>query len=229
MDNMTTAEAIGSIIGAALTLMMYSFLYKDNIFYKFGEHLYVGISVGYLTNIEWWNALWPQFVVPFYLQQKYILIIPAVLGLMMLARFIRQISWTSRTPMAFYVGLGAGLAIPAVLNASILEQLHSTVEKLWWVEDKMADIGPVLWWWNTFSLWLIFLGVLSVLFYFYFSIEHKGVVGKLGTVGIWFIMISFGAAFGYTVMARISLLIGRVQFLHDKVPEAFRVLLHLSP
>ena len=226
MDNMTTAEAIGSIIGAALTLMMYSFLYKDNLFYKFGEHLYVGISVGYLTNIEWWNALWPQFVVPFYLQQKYILIIPAVLGLMMLARFIRQISWTSRTPMAFYVGLGAGLAIPAVLNASILKQLESTIMKLW---IQPVDTGHFAWWWNTFSLWLIFLGVLSVLFYFYFSIEHKGVVGKLGTVGIWFIMISFGAAFGYTVMARISLLIGRVQFLHDKVPEAFRVLLHLSP
>jgi hypothetical protein len=226
MDHMTTAEAIGSIIAGALTLMMYSFLYRDNIFYKFGEHLYVGISVGYLVNIEWWNALWPQFVVPFYLQQKYILIIPAVLGLMMLARFIRQISWLSRTPMAFYVGLGSGLAIPAVLNASILEQLQSTIMKLWAVP---VAANTFTWWWDTFSLCLIFIGVLSVLFYFYFSIEHKGVVGKLGNIGIWFIMISFGAAFGYTVMARISLLIGRVQFLSDNVPMAFRVIFGLTP
>jgi len=32
-------------------------------------------------------------------------------------------------------------------------------------------------------------------------------------VGIWFLMVSFGASFGYTVMGRVSLLIGRVQFL----------------
>jgi hypothetical protein len=222
MEHMTVAEAIGTLIAGALTLMMYSFLYKDNIFYKFGEHLYVGISVGYLSNIEWWNALWPQFVVPFYLQHKTILIIPALLGILMLARFIRQISWLSRTPMAFFVGIGSGLAIPAVLNASILEQIQSTISKLYMT--KTPDITPFFFYWGTFSLIVIFVGVLSVLFYFYFSIEHKGVLGRLGNIAIWFIMISFGASFGYTVMARVSLLIGRVQFLVDQVPIALHVL-----
>jgi len=226
MEIITTSQAIGILIGAALTLMMYSFLYKDNVFYKFGEHLYVGVSVGYLVNIEWWNVLYPQFVVPFMYQRKFLLIIPTILGLMMLCRFIRQVAWLSRTPMAFVIGIGSGLAIPAVLNANILEQLHSTIIRLW---VTPLDIDTFLWWWDTVSLWIVFLGVLSVLFYFYFSIEHKGVVGKLGNVGIWFIMISFGASFGYTVMARVSLLIGRVQFLVDKVPEAFRTLTHLGP
>jgi hypothetical protein len=42
------------------------------------------------------------------------------------------------------------------------------------------------------------------------------VFGKFAGIGIWFIMVAFGASFGYTVMARISLLIGRMQFLlHD--------------
>jgi hypothetical protein len=99
--------------------------------------------------------------------------------------------------------------------------LHSTVRLLWIMP---ADIHSFVWWWNTLSLWVIFIGVLAVLFYFYFSIEHKGVVGKLGNIGIWFIMISFGASFGYTVMARVSLLIGRVQFLVDSVPQAFHTL-----
>jgi hypothetical protein len=56
-------------------------------------------------------------------------------------------------------------------------------------------------------------GVVSTLLYFYFSKPHTGVLGGVATLGIWFIMISFGAHFGYTVMARVSLLIGRVQFL----------------
>jgi hypothetical protein len=220
MNELTTAQAVGTLIAGALTLMMYSFLYKDNVFYKFGEHLYVGISVGYLVNIEWYNVLKPMFVVPFFYQQDYILVIPAILGIMMLMRFIRQVAWMSRTPMAFIIGVGSGLAIPAVLNASILEQLYSTIIPLWMPGSPSGGE----WWFGTLSLWLIFLGVLSVLFYFYFSIEHKGIVGKLGTVGIWFIMVSFGAAFGYTVMARVSLLIGRVQFLFDDVRIAFGTL-----
>lgn len=225
MDHLTTAQAIGIIVAGLLTLMMYSFLYQDNVFYKFGEHLYVGISVGYLANLEYWNILLPQFIVPAFYQHKYILIIPAILGLMILARFIRQISWLSRTPMAFYIGLGAGLAIPAILNASILEQLFTTIDKLWVVPVAFNSFE---WWWNTLSMWLVFIGVLSVLFFFYFSIEHKGWVGKVGNIGIWFIMISFGASFGYTVMARVSLLIGRVQFLVYKVPDAFKALFGIS-
>ena len=60
---------------------------------------------------------------------------------------------------------------------------------------------------------LIMLGVISVLIYFIFSVEHKGAIGRVSKIGIWFLMISFGASFGYTVMGRLSLLIGRIQFL----------------
>jgi hypothetical protein len=38
-------------------------------------------------------------------------------------------------------------------------------------------------------------------------------VGGVARVGIVFLMIGFGASFGYTVMARVSLLIGRLTFL----------------
>jgi hypothetical protein len=49
--------------------------------------------------------------------------------------------------------------------------------------------------------------------YFYFSKKHEGALGVSAKIGIYFLMVSFGAAFGYTAMARISLLIGRLQFL----------------
>ena len=60
---------------------------------------------------------------------------------------------------------------------------------------------------------IILVGVISTLIYFYFSHEHTGALGVTAKVGIWFIMIAFGSHFGYTVMGRVSLLIGRVQFL----------------
>ena len=60
---------------------------------------------------------------------------------------------------------------------------------------------------------LIMLGVVTTLAYFFFSKPHRGVLGITARVGIGFLMIGFGAAFGYTVMARVSLLIGRLLFL----------------
>ena len=57
---------------------------------------------------------------------------------------------------------------------------------------------------------IILFGVGSVLFYFFFSIEHSGAGKAVARTGVIFLMISFGAGFGYTVMARMSLLIGRL-------------------
>ncbi|KAA3635030.1 MAG: hypothetical protein DWP97_05610 [Calditrichaeota bacterium] len=71
---------------------------------------------------------------------------------------------------------------------------------------------------------IIVIGVVSTLIYFYFSHEHVGALGVTAKVGIWFIMISFGAHFGYTVMGRVSLLIGRVQFLVEDWVGSFNQL-----
>ena len=60
---------------------------------------------------------------------------------------------------------------------------------------------------------MILVSVFTVIIFFFFSLEHKKLVGSVSRVGLFFIMIGFGAAFGYTVMARVSLLIGRFQFL----------------
>ena len=88
--------------------------------------------------------------------------------------------------------------------------------------------------WFTFAglnALLILVGVVSVLFYFFFSIEHTGVVHRVARIGIYFLMVSFGAAFGYTVMARMSLLIGRfdelIQYASPDYGYATLVLLGL--
>ena len=40
---------IGAWISVFLTLAILSYLYKDNLFYKVAEHVFVGISTGYWT------------------------------------------------------------------------------------------------------------------------------------------------------------------------------------
>jgi hypothetical protein len=60
---------------------------------------------------------------------------------------------------------------------------------------------------------VLVVGTLTGLIYFYFSREHKGVFGGAAKIGVYFLMVTFGASFGYTVMSRMSLLIGRLYFL----------------
>ena len=203
---------IGIWVAGLLTLAMYSFLYKDNPVYQFAEHLYVGLTVGYFIVLEWFQVMYPNLVVPlatdfgFY----WFLIIPGLLGCTMLFRFSRSLSWVSRYALAFMVALGAGLAIPAIIQAFILKHMLATFQPLWTMPPGMKTLDMLQ---QNFSSIIIFIAVLSVLIYFFFSLEHKGTVGKISQVGIFFLMISFGASFGYTVMARISLLIGRMQFI----------------
>ncbi|MFQ5599540.1 MAG: hypothetical protein ACE5G2_03180 [Candidatus Krumholzibacteriia bacterium] len=53
----------------------------------------------------------------------------------------------------------------------------------------------------------------SALVYFFFSKPHRGVTGGIATLGIWSLMISFGASYGNTVMTRISFFLQRADFL----------------
>jgi len=208
-----SSDGFGIILGAGLTLAIYSFLYKDNPAFKIAENLYVGVSLGYTIIITWYNFLKPDLydplIVPVFSEAagkapQYMLIIPSLLGLFMLLRFSRKLSWLSRWTFAFVVGLGAGIGIPRIISAFILEQIKPSLRPLFiGGETILSSINTLL----------ILLGVTSVLIYFIFSVEHKGTIGKMSKIGIWFLMISFGASFGYTVMARLSLLIGRIQFL----------------
>jgi hypothetical protein len=202
---MSSEMLIGAWVATGLSLFMYSFLYKDNPFFKFGEHIYVGVSVGYGLVITYYEVMVKKLYVPMIQQGNWWLILPMLLGLLVLARFIPTLAWLSRISFAFIVGIGSGIAIPRVISSLILQQVQGTLKPL-----VTAGDGGVVWF--TFAglnMFLILVGVVSVLFYFFFSIEHTGIVHRISRVGIYFLMISFGAAFGYTVMARMSLLIGR--------------------
>lgn len=187
---------------AFLTLALFSFMYRDNPVYKAVEHIFAGLTVGYQIGLIW-NSIILQQVWAYVLAGKGWRLIPAFFGLLMLTRLSSKLSWLSRTSLAFVMGTTAGIFLPSELHGKILAQMQDTLRPL----DGGDGFGAML-----LSV-VVVVGVLSTLVYFYFSKEHKGVLGVTAKVGIWFIMISFGAHFGYTVMGRVSLLIGRVQFL----------------
>ncbi len=213
-------------LGAFLTLATFSFLYKDNPFYKLAEHLVVGVSAGYFVIIVWhgtmvpnlfqkladgdWFLLWLNSTQPWY-------VVPGILGLLMWTRFSRQYGWISRWPMALYIGIAAGVSVPLEMSNRVNKQLVATMVDINWSNfmgtgffDPFSGLANLL----------IFIGVISGLIYFFFSKAHTGAIGGVAKLGIWTLMIGFGASFGFTVMARISLFINRLQYLDKNWREA---------
>lgn len=206
---MNTEAVVGAWVATGLSLCMYSFLYKDNPYFKLGEHIFVGVSLGYILTITYYEVMVKKLYVPVVEQGQWWLLVPALLGLLMLTRFLPPIAWLSRIAFAFILGVSSGVAIPRQISSFILQQVQGTIKPVVMVGDggsvwlSAADLNTLL----------ILVGVVSVLVYFFFSLEHTGAVRHVARLGIYFLMVSFGAAFGYTVMARMSLLIGRVDEL----------------
>lgn len=236
-------EMIGVIIAGFLTLMMFSFIFKDNPFFKFGEHLYLGIAVGYYVNIQWFNYMRPNLVekilpqigqpepldplhpeIITFPRAEYAVLIPAFLGIFIILRLIPKLAWLSRISFAFYIGGYAGINLPMVINGVLLPQLVAATSAIAFINPatNAMTLGSFM---DGFDTLLLMIGTFCVLVYFFFSIEHKGAVGGLSKVGIYVLMITFGAAFGYTVMARMSLLIGRIQFMMFEWLRAFGITL----
>ena len=55
-------DILGAWIAVFLTLAIFSFLYKDNAFYKIAEHLFVGVSAGYWMSFNFWTQIQPNLL-----------------------------------------------------------------------------------------------------------------------------------------------------------------------
>ena len=201
-------DMIGTWLLVLMTLCILSYLFGDNPFYKIAEHVFVGVSAGYVFALTWWDQIWPNLfgrLFPRYVDAGFdfspIYIIPLILGIFMLFRLIPSLSWLARIAIAYIVGMAAGLKFYVYINSNILMQIQNS-------GIDFTKSG-----WDIFNHILILFGVISALVYFFFSKEHKGAVGTLSKIGVYFLMIKFGASFGFAVMGRISLLIGRFEDL----------------
>ncbi len=212
-------HVLGTWVAAALTLAIFSFLYKDNPVYKLAEHIFIGVSAGYVVCLEYWNVFVPNLWNPLVSGGEFILVVPFALGLLLFTRFSPRAAWLSRWAIAAMVGSYAGFAVIGALQGDLIAQVRAAMIPVY-SADAAASLAAAAGG-NDYVFALLavlqnpltIIGLVTTLFYFFFSREHRGGLGMASRVGIWFLMISFGASFGYTVMSRVSLLIGRLHFL----------------
>jgi hypothetical protein len=287
MAHLGYVDIFGYWLGIFLTFCILSFLYKDNPFYKIAEHLFIGVSIGYVVTKQYFDVVKPKAVENLFDKGQWWYVFALVVAVMLLLKLFKRTAWMGRWPIAFVVGFYAGIQINGVAQGDLVGQGRRAMESIMAEKldvnvaeaselnllpgfspgvtervierrqeqpfidlDELAELpgltdmqrqdllearGALIGldaqarvggaraydWFRTASQLLLLLGLLAGLVYFYFSTEQKGAVGKISRVGVWVLMIGFGASFGYTVQGRLALAVGRAMDVlgRDKDPN----------
>lgn len=213
----------GTLVAAVLTLFVFSYLLGDNVLYRLAEHLFVGVAVGYAAVVVFHTVLASKLLIPFVEAlnegdglRVLLLSVSLALGLLLLTKPFKTISWLGSISVAWLLGVGAALAIGGALLGTLMPQVNATAV----VTSYVPRYGPSL---GLLNGILVLVGTIGVLLHFYFNRGQggrfaglrDGLVQGWGGLGRWFILIAFGALLATTFLSRLPLLVGRIEFLLD--------------
>lgn len=220
-------ESLGVLIAAALTLMVFSYIFGDNVLFKLAAHIFVGVAIGVAVVVVWdqvFVRLGPGNLLTAF---------PALILCFLLIFKIRpvqsQLAGTlGSISLAFVLGVGAALALGGALFGTLVPQVLSVAGTSLNPNHYLSaqtNAGLVNW----LNSIIIVLGTIGTFFYFTFAVRASGPLGGLreGVVRFWsgmgrlMIIFTLGALFANTVTSRVALLIARLQFLIH-LPDMFR-------
>jgi hypothetical protein len=213
-------ETIGLFIAAGLTLMVFSYIFGDNVLFKLASHIFVGVAVGYAILVAWYQVFYPALS-----SGNVISVLPALILCVLLIFKIRPTQGgvtnvLGSLALAFVLGVGAALALGGALFGTLVPQMSAMVNISLnpnHYPDTENEVGLVLWLNNI----IIVLGTIGTFFYFTFAVRSEGVLGGVreGFVRFWagmgrlMLIFTLGALFASTVSSRVALLVSRLQFL----------------
>lgn len=233
MEGVDNWSLIVTLLAGGATLAIFSLLIKENPFYRFFEHFYIGIAAGLGTILTIKNFLWTQLLQPMlgldivqypdgtfskeYNPYFLLYFLPMFFGLLYYFIYSKRFSWLAKLVIGFSLGVSGGLAFKGFFN-KMIPQLTSSFKPL----VVFANDG-ILWRQSVENIIFVFT-LLAVMYYFFFSFKPTRIGQKVAMSGRWLLMVCFGAFFGSTVMARLSLLVERLQFLLGPWLEALKAL-----
>ncbi len=66
IGGLSLADLSGMILGFVLTIMIFSYVFGDNLFFRIAIYLFIGVASGYAAVIAWYNVIWPQLIIPIF-------------------------------------------------------------------------------------------------------------------------------------------------------------------
>ena len=219
--NLGLTDLVGAILGFVLTLMVVSYVIKDNALFRLAVHIFIGVAAGYATVLVIYNVLWYQLLVPLLnnpLKQLSLVAPPLLMGIWLLTKASPRLSRVGSPVVAFLVGVGAATAISGAISGTLFPQVGATI--------NLFDLGATglsgskLLGWVVNAL-LILIGTITSLAYFHFGVRSRGdqtaqrplwieIFSQIGQV---FIAVAFGTLFAGAYAAALAALVERISFV----------------
>lgn len=211
------SEMIGLIVGAGLTLLIFTYLLGDNFFYRLALHLFIGVLLGYTLGIV---LLLGGEVLGRLAGGEYPLVVPLILGILLLIKGFRKYAYIGNFSVAFLIGVGTAVALSGALLGTLIPQIRAAGRAL---GDSSHLVQGLV----------VVGGTLCTFLAFDFTLTARKQSGLLGAaarivrfVGRVFLVVAFGIAFAGALTASLSIFIGRIQCLIHAI-EAIGIALGL--
>jgi hypothetical protein len=198
----------GIYIGAICTIALMTLIYRENAFYRFFEHVFIGLAAGFSIVVLIKEILDPFLYQPVFQKGEWYWTFVFMFGLLFYFIHSRKYNWLSRLPIGFLMGFSAGQAFQGFAN-TYLPQLAKSFRPLYvTTPNGSLDVAQAV---NNLIFMIVLVTVMS---YFFFSFEQKNrVIRNSAQFGRWVMMVAFGAIFGTTIMARMALLFDRMYYI----------------
>jgi len=188
-------SVIGGLIGTLFIISVMSMLWKDNLFFRFGQAAIMGASIAHYTFMNF-QSVHNNAIKPI-LAGNVLFIIPLILGLLTYSRLSSELSWLAKYPTNVLIGVGTGVMIAGTLRGQIIDQVKQTIL------DAFTGLNGIL----------ILIGVVTAFSFFIFTKEHTGALGTSVKIGRVFLMISLGANFSGELVWYLTQMIGRMMYI----------------
>lgn len=222
-----SGDAVGVFVSAVLTIMVFTYVAGDNLFFRLAQHILIGAVAAYAVVVAVHQVLLGQLLLPLASRPdtQYPLLVPLALGVLLLARATPGTAWLGRVPVAFMLGVGAAVAVGGAVLGTLVPQGLATARSLF--DGAGPDATPVQTGAQVINNVIMLAGTLGVLVSFQYVRGNRSALGRAfnGLAALWgglgrgFMWVALGALFAGLLLSRVTLLVGRIQFLL----EAFRL------
>lgn len=210
-----TLELIGLLVGAALSLLVLTYVVADNRLYRLGLHLFLGALVGYSFGLVL-HEVFVRMALPTLIARPLLVVVPVVLGALLLFKGHQDYAYIGNVAMAYLIGVGAAVALGGALLGTLGPQIVATGRALAPPSLQGFRFGLA-------DGIMVVVGTVSTLLTFTF-VEPPAearwarwgeIVRGARWVGRVFLMLAVAAAFAGALTASLSVFIGRLQYFVD--------------
>jgi hypothetical protein len=219
-------EMFWTITGLILTLMIFSYLFGDNLLFRIATYIFVGVASGYVVTIIVYQVILPRLIWPLLKGSWIETLVPLALSLLLVTKLFPRLSNLGSIPMAYLVGTAAAIIIGGAVFGTLFGQVTASIN-LFDLKAGAAQ-GQNLMVQLLSGIFILFGTVTSLAYFNFWAIAKPNqapyrhpAIAVLAKIGEFFIAITLGALFAGVFTTSITALIERLDFIKNVILSLF--------